>query len=296
MYVLVLCVISFIISLCRSTAVPFDREIAGAAVWFSADAYCPLIELPTRDWVGPTTGFTYVGTILDAPSDTQGYFGVHHRSHSVWIVFRGTTTARDWMSDAALWQVPEWEEECMGCMVHFGFKKCKDAVLAQVTAAVQQLLQSHPNYRIIITGHSLGGAIASLIAVDLAHILPSHNIVLYTFGSPRVGNAATSAHANAVLPRAVRITHLQDVVPHLPTESRGYVHFPHEVYEDENHQLVFCEGADDAACAEQWKLRDTNAMDHMLYLNHGMHCDSADNTAAVEAAAAIANHLNVEME
>ena len=97
--------ITFLFCVCNSSGVPFDREVAGAAVWFAANAYCPLLEMPTRDWTGPTRGFTFVGTILDAPSDTQGYFGVHHATRRIWIVFRGTTSARDWMSDAALWQV-----------------------------------------------------------------------------------------------------------------------------------------------------------------------------------------------
>ena len=44
-----------------------------------------------------------------------------------------------------------------------------------------------------MTGHSLGGALAVLCALDLQDIYG--NINLYTFGCPRVGNAAFAQYA-----------------------------------------------------------------------------------------------------
>jgi predicted lipase len=42
----------------------------------------------------------------------------------------------------------------------------------------------------MITGHSLGGAIAALAALDivLSGVARKENLELYTFGEPRVGN------------------------------------------------------------------------------------------------------------
>ena len=40
--------------------------------------------------------------------------------------------------------------------------------------------------RIWITGHSLGGALATLAAIDLAKQHPGCPLCLYTFGCPRV--------------------------------------------------------------------------------------------------------------
>jgi len=41
-----------------------------------------------------------------------------------------------------------------------------------------------------ISGHSLGGAIATLAAYEISRLYPDHAVIIYTFGSPRVGNAS----------------------------------------------------------------------------------------------------------
>lgn len=39
-----------------------------------------------------------------------------------------------------------------------------------------------------ITGHSLGGALATLAALDHRRRYPDSKVTMYNFGSPRVGN------------------------------------------------------------------------------------------------------------
>lgn len=57
------------------------------------------------------------------------------------------------------------------------------------TLKMLEQINTHPNYQIWITGHSLGGAIAHIYATKLG---VDNNfgdrIKLYTFGQPRVGN------------------------------------------------------------------------------------------------------------
>jgi predicted lipase len=49
-------------------------------------------------------------------------------------------------------------------------------------------------------GHSLGGAIASLAALELAKHFPSSQLHVYTFGQPRVGNRCFAAEYQAKVP------------------------------------------------------------------------------------------------
>ncbi len=135
---------------------------------------------------------------------------------------------------------------------------------------MKELIKQYPTYSLIVTGHSLGGALANLAFVDfrVAGFGTSH----YSFGSPRVGNQAFSDYVKS-LGIVQRITHYQDPVPHLPWESMDYVHAINEVYEDEIHVLHACNGVNDPSCAEQWELRETSGDDHTLYLNLPMHCD-----------------------
>lgn len=92
-----------------------------------------------------------------------------------------------------------------------------------------------------------------------------------SFGSPRVGNPAFAAYANALLPTAQRLTHLKDPVPHAPPSYiplvGKYQHILSEVYEDAAHVLNACVGVDDDKCSMQWRDSECDGADHTLYLN-----------------------------
>lgn len=77
-----------------------------------------------------------------------------------------------------------------------------------------------------ICGHSLGGALAQLVAARL-HALPEQRIAaVVSLGQPKVGDAAFAARLDR-LP-VHRIVHGCDVVPTLPPTSFGFVHSTRE--------------------------------------------------------------------
>ena len=75
-------------------------------------------------------------------------------------------------------------DDCLDCQVHTGFKKCFDRTANSTKLAVLHLHKSYPDFEIVVTGHSLGGAISNLMAVSL--VQSGLNISHYSFGSPRV--------------------------------------------------------------------------------------------------------------
>jgi predicted lipase len=80
-----------------------------------------------------------------------------------------------------------------GGLVHAGFYGAYQKIKSQVRSAMSNLISAHPNSKIFITGHSLGGALAVLAAMDIkAYLSPSQMITLYTYGQPRVGNVELS--------------------------------------------------------------------------------------------------------
>jgi Lipase (class 3) len=86
--------------------------------------------------------------------------------------------------------------------VHRGFLATWQAngVRDRVLAYIETLLASHPDrgqVKVMCTGHSLGGAVATLAAADIARRcdISKTNIMCYTFGCPRVGAQRACARA-----------------------------------------------------------------------------------------------------
>lgn len=100
----------------------------------------------------------------------------------LFLGFRGTevTSIKDIQSDCkATTKVCE-----SGGKIHSGF----DEAFSQIDVDVQQLLDKveYKDKPLFITGHSLGGALATIAAKKLTH--KGGIAACYTFGSPRVGN------------------------------------------------------------------------------------------------------------
>ena len=99
-------------------------------------------------------------------------------------------------------------------------------------------------WTILLCGHSLGGALATLCAFDLSkRIHHSDNttnnnsnnkkkknvdIAMYNFGSPRVGNKAFATEFNKAVPNAWRLVNRNDGVATIP-RLMGYCHIGHAV-------------------------------------------------------------------
>lgn len=80
----------------------------------------------------------------------------------------------------------------------------------------------HCPSKTIVTGHSLGGAIALLFAYDLAAAGAAPDV--YTLAGPRVGNAQWANAFDALVPVCYRVVNHADPVPRVPLELFGFRH------------------------------------------------------------------------
>ncbi|RNC44267.1 lipase, partial [Trypanosoma cruzi] len=111
---------------------------------------------------------------------------------------------------------------------------------------LQKLVAGKGIEGILITGHSLGGAMATLAAANFMSqnslFTSALKVLLYTFGQPRVGNEAFVNWLLASFCRggheSYRVTHKRDVVPHVPPMFVGYLHLPNEVWYDNDGDTV----------------------------------------------------------
>jgi pimeloyl-ACP methyl ester carboxylesterase len=98
----------------------------------------------------------------------------------------------------------------------------------EVIKYLNATVNANPDYEVVVVGHSLGAAVATLAAADLrGKVLPSAN--LYAFASPRVANPALASYITAQS-NNYRFTHTNDPVPKLPLLTMGYVHISPEYY------------------------------------------------------------------
>ncbi len=153
------------------------------------------------------------------------YFGfVLASKTSNFIIFRGTQRTTEWIGNIWFFQT-NYEDPAYG-KVHSGIARIYDGIAEQTRAIAQTLDASLPCY---ISGHSLGAALATLAAIDLAIKIPrlKNQIRLYTYAGPRIGDPQFAEMHSRLIPNHYRIINLADTIPLAPSttlRNETYVH------------------------------------------------------------------------
>lgn len=90
-------------------------------------------------------------------------------------------------------------DECTDCTVHAGFLYAWSQTRELILPHLDDLFKKHPAYKLVLVGHSLGGAVAALAALEIRHRRPDWNLSVTTFGEPRIGNEAFVNYFDAKL-------------------------------------------------------------------------------------------------
>jgi triacylglycerol lipase len=137
------------------------------------------------------------------------------------VAFRGTADLRNWLTDLDCELI-----RVLNFRVHRGFYEAMQAVELDLDASLNEAQET----RLWVTGHSLGGALAKLWALWAAG--RGHDVAgVYTFGQPRVGDAAFASFYDSVLrAQSFRVVHADDIVPRVPWMLARYRHAGHEVF------------------------------------------------------------------
>ncbi|KAF2654918.1 alpha/beta-hydrolase [Lophiostoma macrostomum CBS 122681] len=160
-------------------------------------------------------------------TDATGFVATDSTNSLIVVSFRGSRSVRNWLTDVEFPTVPT--TICAGCDASDGFWSSWLEAQDQVVAAVSEAQKAFPSYRVVVTGHSLGGALASLGAGALRNSGVAAD--LYTYGSPKVGNAALATYLSGTSTGSnYRVTHKNDPVPRLPPLALGFRHVQPEYY------------------------------------------------------------------
>ena len=163
-----------------------------------------------------------------------GLMGRNTATRTAFVSFRGTSDAAEWVADIDA--VPDDYEPISGFgQVHTGFQDVYELVRADIAANLAAAASGCD--QILITGHSLGAALAVLAAPDLARNMPPNTIEprLITFAGPRVGVSDFAAKFDALIESCYRVVNFLDIVPYLPPAP--YVHVGAQISVDSGGQV-----------------------------------------------------------
>jgi triacylglycerol lipase len=132
------------------------------------------------------------------------------------VSFRGTHFLSEWLGDAELALV-EYRFRSAAGLVHIGFQAIYETLRKSLITVLSQL-RSNP-LSLIIVGHSLGAALATLCALDPEVAKLSNGAIqAVTFASPRVGDTDFKKAFAKNVTDCLRIANRSDLVPNLPFE------------------------------------------------------------------------------
>jgi len=229
------------VSLALAAAPPIDVSFEINVTWPAANAAYSIMSDPNP--VLPA-GFALIGEIVAqtqnaaramaasdprqlrmaqqmmADSNIFGLVAWNAAAATAIVAIRGTQSVVEWIEDVDAVPVPYIAVPGAG-LVHMGFQ----IVYEHVRPAIDTLLARCTGAkRILVTGHSLGAAVALLAGVDIAKNVPLGVVPeLHTFAGPRTGAPDFAGYFNNLIPICHRIVNFMDVVPQVPPPPYEHV-------------------------------------------------------------------------
>ncbi|ORX89147.1 alpha/beta-hydrolase, partial [Basidiobolus meristosporus CBS 931.73] len=202
-------------------------------------------------------------------TEMAGYIGYNKDTKTIVVSFRGTANDENWLMDLDF--LPRsfaYPKAGPDVKVHRGFYETYNSVEDQVREGLAKTLatvgSTSSDYELLVTGHSLGAAVATLGALDikriylnpsnefafapnLQNVVDTNRIRLHNFGSPRVGNPEFAALAHETMTdgdsdysKICRVTNQNDIVPRVPPMLFGFLHTPQEIWINYDEVTVNC--------------------------------------------------------
>lgn len=145
---------------------------------------------------------------------------VVRKDKDLFIVFRGTRTPLEWFRNSEIKQTT-FDSLGRGNTTQ-GFSR----IFTALWSSIEQILSQenintldnngNPTLNIFITGHSLGGALATLCAAKVKDEYKNPRPILYTFASPRVGDLEFASKFQDLQIQSFRIANTEDIVSTVP--------------------------------------------------------------------------------
>lgn len=245
-----------------------DLDLAHELVSFSHAIYSVnSVDGPVPTFLTPVKFFTtaFDSEVLIAKNDSAGY---------IVVGFQGTCSLRDALVNfyqiATTFYGPNGEEIEEAGRVHNGQNDAlfNTGLYDRIEEEVVALLDENPNYSIYFTGHSQGGAYASLAAPMFAISNPSMNVTSVTFGAPRCVKQEFKDWVLEIDNLAMWTFVLRaDPVPRTPKSSRGYRHVGHLIQMEDDGAILYYQVTGNEqflGIPEDWEGKFTTSLNYLF--------------------------------
>jgi hypothetical protein len=230
----------------------YDEGVAQRNIQLAAATYCGTDEIRNWNCKHCVPEIDVIDVII---GDTNIVIAFDTIQNATIFAFRGSVDIKNWISNLEFDFTSPYTDE--NIKVHRGLYN--EYLLYKNT--LMGYLPKDRHNKIVITGHSSGAALSMFLAYDIRN---DYDVTVYTFGKPRIGNANFAESANQI--NHYRITHHNDIVPHLPEEVLHYRHTNTEIWysgDDDKHNI--CVTNEDNACSNSCAPLHCDSIDDHLY-------------------------------
>jgi len=242
---------------------------------FARVAYCSSASIVAWDCGAPCDALKNI-TFLQQGGD-QGliplYYIAHDQDGEALVVAHEGTDAKNILSIAndaqfglvALNASRFPETAGQNITVHAGFQETFERTADSLLAGVLAGLNSTGVKKVVVTGHSLGAALATMTGAMIKDAVdPSVDVSVTGFGLPRGGNEAWANFLDSQV-GVTFMTNQNDPVPTVPPKFLGFQHSSGEIHivDDTQQNFVDCPGQDNANCATGNNVLDASVQDHL---------------------------------
>jgi hypothetical protein len=203
----------------------FNQDMISYYSWFASYGYCEDIDVPLFCCKNYFDFFTKKWTIVKETSTDKYYvynfiLWRNDQFKKYIVAFPGTNEILELLNEAVNIKLVDYESGNGIKLVNYFKQVAYELKEIFFTKDVLDDIQAHPDYQFIATGHSLGGAVATIFlyeAINKGYLDPNRNEpVLITYGQPRTGNENFVLDFNKKVKKVLRIVRDGDIVVSLP--------------------------------------------------------------------------------
>lgn len=211
-----------------STSASYNESHAIELAHIAGATYCHPEQLTNMtcggqcSYLKPRGWSTFFSAIFPNAGTTLEYsLFVNTQTSDIVVSFRGTTDSVQLMWEILLFQGVHYKLQSLPnnpLVEDYFYSAYRDVLRSSMQEQLKKARALYPNYQVSFTGHSLGAALTAIAATDAVYsgIVEKGKVLVYTFGSPRVGNPDFNAAFTGAMKEVYRLVHHKDLVPHVP--------------------------------------------------------------------------------